>query len=431
MLITITRFIYNLLLLLLLPFLFLRLLVRSFKALAYSPEYRKRWLERLGIFTGPAKKAGIWIHAVSVGEFMAALPFIRALQTQYPNELITVTTTTATGSERVVTVLGNSVFHVYLPYDVTIGINNFLTRVQPKMCIILETELWLNLLHCCQLKNIPVFIINGRLSPNSFKNYMRIRWIIQDLLQKTTQVMAQSTADGDKFVQLGLPLTKLTVPGNIKYDMSVAEQHIKLGQELKQTWGPRLVWIAASTHEGEETQILAAFKIVRAKIPELLLILVPRHPERFAVVAELIKTSGFNMARRSKGETCTIATDVFLLDTMGELGIFYQTADVAFVGGSLVPTGGHNMLEPAAVGLPIISGPYVHNFTDISQTMLDANAMVIVRDSTALVEILLTWLQSDASRQLIGANAKSVVAKNQGATNKILEIINNAWLQLK
>lgn len=423
MLLFITRFFYNLILLLLLPFLFIRLLLKSIKA----PAYRKRWLERIGIFSGPKKTGCIWIHTVSVGEFMAALPMIRALQKQYPHELITITTTTPTGSERVLVNLKDSVFHVYLPYDFVFGINSFLTKVQPKMCIILETELWLNLLHCCKVRNIPVLLVNGCLSPNSFRGYKRFSFIIREMLNTITKVMAKSVLDGDRFLQLGLRADKLSIPGNIKYDMPIQEQHIRLGQELKKSWGARLVLVAASTHDGEEQPILEAFGMVKKQIPDLLLVLVPRHPERFNMVAELVQSYGFTMLKRSVGQACSPATEVLLVDTMGELGIFYQTADIAFVGGSLVPIGGHNALEAAAVGVPVIMGPYLHKCTEVSQTMLAARAMVIVKDAASLAEVLLNWIHSELTRTEIGANAKAVFKQNQGATNKILEIIKETW----
>lgn len=420
------RFIYNLLLLLLLPLLFLRLLSRSYKISAY----RQRWLERIGIFKAPAKKHGIWVHAVSVGEFISVIPLIRKLQQQYPDELITVTTTTVTGSAQVKKHLAETVFHVYLPYDSIFGMQGFLTKVQPKLCIILETELWLNMLFCCQQRNIPVFIINARISDNSFCKYKKIRWLMQAMLQQVTKVMAQSTLDGERFLQLGLAAEKLTIPGNIKYDITIAEPQLQLGQALKQTLGSRLVWIAASTHEGEEEQILTVFQQLAKQIPGLLLILVPRHPERFATVAQLVTLSQLTMVTRSSGVACNFATQVLLLDTMGELGIFYQVADIAFVGGSLVAVGGHNMLEPAAAGLPIISGPNIANFLEISQQLIAAEAMVIVQNTFELQEILEKWLLSATTRQLIGKRAKKVVANNQGATLKILTAINNTWLQL-
>jgi 3-deoxy-D-manno-octulosonic-acid transferase len=423
MIMFVVRLIYNLFFLLLLPFLFLRLLWRSFRA----PTYRKRWLERLGIFVAPAQQGGIWLHTVSVGEFMAALPMIRDLQEQYPHELITITTTTPTGSERVLVNLKDSVFHVYLPYDFAFGINSFLTKIQPKMCIILETELWLNLLHCCKVRKIPVLIANGCLSPNSLKGYMRVRFVISKMLNMITKVMAKSSLDGDRFLQLGLRADKLSIPGNIKYDMPIQEQHINLGKEFIKTWGTRLVLIAASTHDGEEQQILEAFGMVKKQIPDFLLVLVPRHPERFNMVAELVQSYGFTMLKRSIGQVCSPATEVFLVDTMGELGIFYQIADIAFVGGSLVPVGGHNALEAAAAGIPVIMGPYLHKCTEVIQAMLVARAMVIIKDTTSLAEVLLNWIHSDVTRKEIGANAKAVFMQNQGATSKILEIIKETW----
>ena len=287
MFLAIIRFTYNFLFLLLLPLLFARLFLRSLKVAGN----RQRWSERLGIFAAPAKTGGIWVHTVSVGEFIAALPLIRALQQQYPHELITVTTTTLTGSERVRASLGTSVFHVYLPYDVAFGIKKFLRKVQPKLCIILETELWFNLLHYCKAMHIPVLIVNGCISPHSLPKYLKIRWLMQHLLQNVDQVLAKSVLDGQRFLQLGLPTAKLSVPGNIKYDLHIQPQHVQLGQQLKKSFVDRIVLVAASTHDGEEQQLLTALRAVKQQVPQLLLILVPRHPERFNIVADLITTS--------------------------------------------------------------------------------------------------------------------------------------------
>ena len=418
---------YNIFFTLILPLIFMRLLWRSRKA----PLYKKRWLERLGCFKSPNKPGGIFIHAVSVGEVMAALPVIYALKEKYPEELITVTTTTPTGSERVMVNLGDSVFHVYLPYDISWAINNFLRLIKPRICIILETELWPNLILCCKRQDIPVLIINGTLSYKSYKGYRVLKTIVKSMLNKVTYVAAQSELDGNRFLELGLEATRLLITGSIKYDVPVSDEKNKLGDKLKQSFGNRLVWIAASTHEGEEGQILSAFKVIKASLPNVLLILVPRHPERFDKIYKMVKDYDFQVIKRSANEVCSSGTDVLLGDTMGELGVFYKAADLAFVGGSLVPVGGHNVFEACAVGVPVITGPYIDNIKEISKDILNNEAMLVLNNEQELVNSVLILLQSHEKRQDLGKRGQSMVKQNQGATQKVLELIDETYVIAK
>jgi len=299
----------------------------------------------------------------------------------------------------------------------------FYKRVQPKLCVILETELWPNLLHICDKWHLPVIIINARLSLKSFLGYKKFGWIVKAMLQQVTCVVTQSDLDGNRFLQLGLKAKQLVVSANIKFDITISKKHEELGKKLRACLGERPIWIAASTHEGEEAKILSAFSKIKENFSTVLLILVPRHPERFTEITTLVENHGFTVVRRSTGETCSSDIDVYIGDSIGELGILYQTADVAFIGGSLVPVGGHNMLEAAAIGIPIVCGPYLYNFIEVSQKMLKAKAMLIATDVNALTEIINEWLLLQEQARIVGLKGLIVVAQNQGATQKIISVI--------
>lgn len=415
------RYLYSLIFIMVLPFVFLRLLWRSFRL----PANRQRWSERLGLFNLPdIKPQGLWIHAVSVGEVVAAVPLIKALQQKYPTLNLTVTTTTATGSQRLRQSLGNSVSHVYMPYDIPCAINSFLHRIQARCLIIMETELWPNLLHVCHTKNIPILVANGRLSDHSFKMYSKIKGFMSKMLQNVSCVAAQSQMDAERFRQLGLAEDKLQVSGNLKFEVNVSETQQKAGLDLKATLGQRLVWVVASTHAGEEEQIIAAFKIVKTHIPQCLLILVPRHPDRFNEVMKLLDKHEISYVCRSKGDVCAPDTEVLMGDTMGEMNIFYAAADLAFVGGSLVDMGGHNLLEPAALGVPSLTGPYFSNFKEITEKLLQAGGLCVVRDREQLAAKVIELLGlSDAARKEIGARGLAVIEQNRGAISKLMSVI--------
>ncbi len=334
------------------PFIMGRLLLRGFS----SPAYHRRWKERFGFVANQPNRRVIWLHSVSVGETLAAVPLVKALQQQYPNYRLMVTCMTATGSDRIRAAFGDTVEHSYAPYDMPDSVSRFLNRVKPQLLIIMETELWPNTVAACYKRGIPVLLANGRLSQKSALGYGKVKSLIKPLLQSMTAVVAQHSDDGARFVELGLPESKLTISGNIKFDLAIDQQLQQRASQLHRQWqsaDQRLVWLAASTHSGEDEIILQAFAQISSQLDKPpLLVLVPRHPERFDRVAELCISAGFSLARRSHSDASD-NVDIVLGDTMGELMTFYGACDFAFVGGSLVPTGGHNMIEPAAWGCPL------------------------------------------------------------------------------
>lgn len=416
----IARYIYSLLLILVLPVIFLRLLWRSIKL----PAYRVRLCERLGIYkTSSMRKDGILIHAVSVGEVVAAIPLIKALQKQYPQLPLTITTITPTGSQRVQQTFGDSVAHVYLPYDLSFAINSLLDKIAPKAVIIMETEIWPNFITSCKHLNIPVIIANGRISDSSVVGYKKIKWFIKPILKQLSCVAAQSRMDGERFLTLGLPKESLQITGNLKFDVQTNTQQQTAGLALKAQLRNRLVFVAASTHNGEENQVLAAFNQIRSQVPQALLILIPRHPDRFNTVAEILQQQQINFVRRSENRVCTDEVAVLLGDSMGEMTMYYAMADLVFMGGSLIPIGGHNLLEPAALGVPSITGPNVHNFREITQLLQNANAVWMVQNSDELAAKAIELLNNPALRQQMGAAALQTVQTNKGALNKLMQIM--------
>lgn len=414
------RISYTLLYYLLLPVIFLRLWMRGRKA----PLYRKRWAERLGFFKVPARSDGLWLHSVSVGETIAAAPLIKQIQSSHPDLPITITTMTPTGSERVKALFGDSVFHVYVPYDTPAAVRRFLKKVQPKLALIMETELWPNLIDQCSKQQIPVVVANARLSARSAKGYARFSTLTRAMLQQLCCIAAQSKADGQRFVELGLSANKLLVTGSVKFDIQVAGELQARALALRTQWGEqRPVWVAASTHEGEDEPVLQAFKQVLQQSPQALLILVPRHPERFTEVAKLCRFQGFEVALRSQQQPVTAQTQILLGDTMGELMLFFAAADVAFVGGSLVATGGHNFLEPAALSVPVIAGPHVFNFDEISQLLLAEGGMCQIDNAASLAAKVQQLLDQPETRQRMGKAARAVVDNNGGAQQRVFELI--------
>lgn len=417
----ISRLLYSLILYALVPVVLLRLLYRGLG----NPAYWQRWAERFAFFHRPGLQSPIWVHAVSVGEVQAALPLIRSLQQQYPNQDLVVTTMTPTGSQRVQDLLGNEVFHVYLPYDLPGAVRRFLQTIQPCMALVMETELWPNLYHACAKQNIPVVVANARLSPRSAKGYAKLSALVRHTFKDITLIAAQSQADAERFKTLGAEAEQIRTMGNIKFDVPLPKDVVAQGRELRQQLGEsRPVWMAASTHEGEEAMLLDVHEKLLHKYPHLLLVLVPRHPERFPKVASLVERKGLSLMRRTHGGTCTPETQVFLGDTLGELPLFYAASDCAFVGGSLVPVGGHNMLEPAALGVPVITGSHLHNFMEVSEAMLEAGAAVKVEDAAALVAVLVSLLDDALRRKDMGMAGQQLVAENQGALKRLLD-----WLK--
>lgn len=416
------RTIYSTVITLLLPLLFLRLFIKGSK----SPDYRKRWAERLGFFSCPPdKQNGIWFHCVSVGETLAVVPLIKKVRQQHPNLAITITTTTPTGSARVKDSFGDEVFHVYLPFDTPGAIKRFFSKVKPKLLVIVETELWPNLIYQASRHGCKTLLANARLSVRSGNRYQqKLTTLSQGMMGDISFVAAHHQDDGERFKALGLQDNKLKVTGSIKFDINVDEQvKSQAGQLLSQLPNKRPVWVVGSTHEGEDEQVLAAFKQVLADIPDTLLILVPRHPERFESVYKQVTQLNLTCMRRTDNQPLSSNTEVLLGDTMGELMLFWACADVAFVGGSLVTRGGHNPLEPAAFSVPILSGPHVFNFTAIYDMLKQQGAVGFVDDSDSLAQQVLNLLQHRTIAEQQGEHGAKVVAQNRGAEDKLLTLI--------
>jgi 3-deoxy-D-manno-octulosonic-acid transferase len=411
---------YTLILRLLLPLVWLRLYWRSLKA----PAYRQRMAERLVRDAPAAPPVGVWVHAVSVGEVQAAQPLIRHLLTRNPPLQVLVTTATPTGAARVHELFGESVSHRYAPYDLPEVVGRILDRVQPRLLIVMETEIWPNTLAQCNARGIPVVLTNARLSARSARGYARLAGLTRETLGRFALIAAQAEADGQRFRELGADPRQVRVTGSIKFDLRLPASLQDQAEVMRRTWGgDRPVWVAASTHEGEDDTCLAAHRRLRERVPAALLVLVPRHPERFDRVAALVRRSGFGLVRRSSREPCTREAAVFLGDTMGELPVFLAAADAAFIGGSLVPTGGHNPLEAAAVGVPVATGPHVFNFAAVMELLVAEGAAVQVTSAEGLADLMGDWLTDATLRTRIGEQGRLVVERNRGALQRLIELI--------
>jgi len=416
------RHLYTIFIILLVPFFTLRLFWKS----RLNPGYRQRWQERFGFFESGALAQSIWIHAASVGEVQATQQLVKQLQQRYPGKQIVFSTTTPTGAERVKLLYGNDVIHYYFPYDIPFVINRWLKQVRPQKLIMMETEIWPNLLIACQKTHIPAILANGRLSEKSLRGYLRFGRFAQQVFQSIRVVAVQSVDDAERFKQAGVRTEQMEITGSVKFDVSQPAVVREQAEAMRRLIGTgRPVWIAASTREGEEEAVLAAHARVCEKIPEALMILVPRHPERFDKIAQLCEQRGFTLMRRSSNRTCTAEHKIFLGDSMGELPMMYQVADVAFVGGSLVDSGGQNVLEPASFGLPVLFGPSMYNFATISEMLLCEQAALRVDDAVALADQVIAWLSDASERAKYGENARRLVEENRGATEKLVSLISS------
>lgn len=424
------RFIYTFVFLLLLPFILIRLVMRARKA----PEYAKRWWQRFGFFNKPAiegkeVEGGIWFHTVSMGEFIAAAPLIEQTLNANPDKLITITTTTPTGSAQVQKRFANeiengSVFHVYLPYDIPLFLNLFVSKLKLSLLVILETELWPNLIFCAKKANCKVMVVNARLSEKSAKGYAKVGALTQAMLNKLDMLAVQNKNDAQRFLELGMPEANMTVTGSIKFDLDIDASLLEKGEGWRNTWGAqKQVICMASTHAGEDEIGIAAYKKVLAEKPEseCLFILVPRHPERFNDVAKLVESQGLKLARRSENNLTT-DTQVLLVDTMGEMMQFLAASDICIMGGSFVENGAHNPLEPAALNVPVLIGPSQFNFALICEQLETAGGLKTV-EADQLSDECLVWLNDEALRKEKGAAAKKVVDENRGAKQKVFDLI--------
>lgn len=411
--------IYTSLLYLAVPVALLRLLWRSRRA----PGYRERWQERLGRTGISPPPGGIWIHAVSVGEVQAIAPLVQLLLDEHPGLPITLTTTTPTGSEQARRLFGERVWHSYMPLDLPAFIGRFLDRVQPRHLLMVETEVWPNLLRTCRGKGVKTLLANARLSERSLRGYRRFGTFARRVFGDINRIAAQSEADAERFAQLGVPRGQIEVTGSIKFDMTIPASVIEQVEVMRRNWADRPVWVAASTHEGEEEIMLAAHARLLRQLPEALLILVPRHPERFERVVSAIIRAGFEPVRRSEGRLPEGGDPVYLADTMGELPVLLGAADAAFIGGSLARVGGHNMLEAAAQGVPVCFGPHTFNFALISRMLLDAGAARQVGDASELAQVLQSWLGDASRRSEAGEAGRRIVEQNRGALQRLYRML--------
>ncbi|OOH82861.1 3-deoxy-D-manno-octulosonic acid transferase [Pseudomonas koreensis] len=404
-----------------LPLVAIRLWLRARKA----PEYARRIGERFSYGMPTLQPGGIWVHAVSVGESIAAAPMIRALLQRYPTLPITVTCMTPTGSERIQALFANEprIQHCYLPYDLPCAAARFLDRAQPKLAVIMETELWPNHIHQCAKRGIPVALANGRLSERSARGYGRFSKLTAPMLAEMSFFAIQTETEAQRFRNLGARPETVEVTGSIKFDLTIDPQLLQRAADLRGQWQAleRPVWIAASTHEGEDEVVLDAHRRLLANHPDALLILVPRHPERFNSVFELCQREGFATVRRSTGANVDAQTSVLLGDTMGELLFLYALADSAFVGGSLVANGGHNLLEPAALAKPVISGPHLFNFLDIAAQLREAGALAEVDDAEGLAVEVQRLFELPRDAQRMADAGLAVMRRNQGALQRLLD----------
>ena len=413
------RHVYNLLIYFIAPLVVLHHWWRGLR----DPAYRNGLSQRLG-FGRRLPGRSIWIHAVSVGEVQASAPLVRALRRRYPATTLLVTTVTPTGAARARHLFGEDAEVRYVPLDLPGAVGRFFDRAQPRIAIILETEVWPNLFRECGRRSVPLVLASARVSPRSVGRYRRLVPLFRETLSHGIVIAAQSEDDAARFVSIGASPERTFVSGNIKFDFELQPEVPGLGRAWREANAPgRSVWVAGSTHEGEEEVLLEAHQRVLQSDPDALLILVPRHPNRFETVAGLLDRSGLNWVRRSSGDKASPRTQVVLGDTMGELMTFYAAADVAFVAGSLVTVGGHNLLEPASLALPMVAGPHNFNSEDVYRKMLGARAVIEVDDAEQLAAALVALFADEARRHVMGEHGRGVVSANRGALARLLGLV--------
>lgn len=422
------RLLYTALLLLLTPFALLRLWLRG----KGNPDYRRRWGERLGFVPLLPGHQRLWVHAVSVGEAVAAAPLVRAWQTRHPDWAVLVTTTTPTGSAQVRRQFGDSVEHCYLPFDLPWMVGLFLRRSRPSLGVVMETEIWPNLYAGAQRRGLPLIMANARLSDKSFKAYQRLRWLVGPTLRRVALIAARGREDAERFVALGATASQVEALGNLKFDLERSPQVVAAGQAWRDWLGrQRPVWIAASTHPGEEELVLAAHRLLLERQPQALLVLAPRHPERAEAVLAAVQATGLQAIRRRSltsatqlppAETAAPGTHtVLVVDTLGELMNFYAASDIAYVGGSLVPNGGHNPLEPLVLNRPVISGSQVFNFREVYAELQALDGVTMVDSADALGQALCSALGQGVRAPAANPAVAGWMRQNQGSTARLIE----------
>lgn len=410
------HFLYSLFFRLALPFVLLRLWWSGRE----NPDLWRNWQQRLG-YVDASVEPVIWVHAVSVGETIAAAPLVKSLLKRNPRVPILMTAMTATGLERARAMFGDQVNYSYSPYDTPGSVRRFVERVRPQALVIMETELWPNMIAASRRREVPIFLINARLSERSAQGYERVSSLVRPLLASIGWIAAQASEDASRFLRIGAKPETVSVTGSIKYDVDITPELRASARQVRASFGTgRPVWIGASTHEGEDRQLLEAHRQVLANHPDCLLVIVPRHPERFDDVAALVSEHGLSVARRSQGEEPG-SVQVYLADTMGELLMLYGASDIAFVGGSLIERGGHNPLEPAAWGMPVLSGPHVFNFETIYGQLADGEGVFITADCQQLAARIDSLIDDQALAERAGNNALAVVEANRGALARVVD----------
>ncbi len=388
--------------------------------------------ERLGYTPSLPIKPVIWLHAASVGEVIAATPLIDRLQQQFDQHLLVVTTMTATGARQARKALKGKGNQLMIPLDLPWFANRFLDNLKPEVAIIMETEIWPNLIHGCHQREIPLVFANGRLSERSMLSYQKFKETTEEVLADIYAVAAKSQEDAQRFIELGAPRDKVSVTGSIKFDINPAPELLEQGQKLKESlFGERPVWVAGSTHAGEDERLLEAHKLLLQEHSDAVLILVPRHPQRFDDVADLIESQEFSFKRRSHDDSFEGSDQVLLADTMGELMLMYAASDIAFVAGSLMPIGGHNLLEPASLGKPVLSGGHLFNFADVAETFDQHKALIRCSDPADIFAQLRPLVELPDLRRELGEKALAVVESNRGALDKQFAIIEQAMKSKK
>ncbi len=412
------RHLYTILLYLLTPFLLLRLYWKGRRL----PAYRQRIHERFSFGPIVAAEVDVWLHAVSLGEVVAATPLIEGMLAKQWRVLVT--TMTPTGSQQVITHFGQRVSHQYVPYDLPQALRRFFKKINVRLGIIMETELWPNLIYQAGKADVPLLLANARISDKAFQSYHNVRFFFKPMLSQFRAILAQSEVDANRFIALGAPVEKVRVLGNMKFDLQVQVLNKDYFRQLKTAWGVlRPVLIAASTHDDEENQLLTGLLSLNTAIPDLILLIAPRHPERFKTVYEQSLRHGFNTGKRSQPETIDNHTQVVVLDSLGELQSLYQVSDYAFVGGSLVPIGGHNVLEPIACQVPVFCGPFMHNSKTICDDLCAAGAMQMVAHVDALFKAIIAMHQDPLSRASQISNATVVLEANRGSVARYLDVV--------
>ena len=414
------RFVYLIAIYLLAPLAWLALAWRGLR----DPSYRQGLTQRFGF--GPQTPApSIWVHAVSVGEVQAAASLVQALRARFPDIPLTLTTVTPTGAARARALFGATVDVRYVPYDMPGSVSRFFERVKPRVAVILETELWPNLYRGCGTRGIPLVLASARISPRSLGRYRMLASLFRETLSHGIVIAAQGEGDAERFRAIGANPAKTHVVGNIKFDLSLPADIRERGARCRTAHAAtgRFLWVAGSTHEGEEAATIDAQRALEAAGIANLLVIAPRHPQRFGAVAALLDSRGVRYARRSAGQVADAGTQVLLLDTLGELMDWYAAADAALVGGSLVPVGGHNLLEPAALAVATLTGPQVFNAQEIADALIAEGAVEKVPDASALPTALLRLAQDPAERARRGALGQAMVERNRGTLQRLMALL--------